>query len=333
LKIFITGASGYIGGSVAVALIAAGHQVSGLARSNEATAALAKLGIRPVRGTLDDTEVLAKAALDSDVTVNTANAGHRAAAEAMLKALANTGKTFLHTDGSSIIGTRACGEFVDKVFDEDTPFTPTPQRALRVEIDKMVQCSSGNGMRSVVIAPSLIYGLGHGLNSHSIQVPWLIQVAKKFGVAKHIGPGENRWANVHIDDLMALYVLAIEKAPAGAFYYAETGENSMREVCEAISRMLGQGGRTQSMTVEEAVTEWGEGPANDTMGSNSRVRAKRARAELKWRPKARSLIDEIERGCYAQEAVSPAPGNGIRSGAEPMSALSQKRAHTSQQRT
>ncbi|MGB8083271.1 MAG: hypothetical protein WCF83_22745, partial [Pseudolabrys sp.] len=73
--------------------------------------------------------------------------------------------------------------------------------------------------------------------------------------------------------------------------------------------------------------------ANDTMGSNSRVRAKRARAELKWRPKARSLIDEIERGCYAQEAVSPAPGNGIRSGAEPMSALSQKRAHTSQQRT
>jgi hypothetical protein len=55
------------------------------------------------------------------------------------------------------------------------------------------------------------------------------------------------------------------------------------------------------MTVEEAAIEWGEGPANDTMGSNSRVRAKRARAELKWRPKARSLIEEIERGCYAQE--------------------------------
>jgi len=98
-----------------------------------------------------------------------------------------------------------------------------------------------------------------------------------------------------------LYLLAIEKAPAGAFYYAENGENSMREVCEAISRMLGQGGRTQSMTVEEAATEWGDGPANDTMGSNSRVRAKRARAELKWRPKAHSLIEEIEHGCYLQE--------------------------------
>jgi nucleoside-diphosphate-sugar epimerase len=301
LKIFITGASGYIGGSVAAALMAAGHQVSGLARSDEVTAVLVRLGIRPVRGTLDDTEVLAKAAHDADVTVNAANAGHHAAAAAMLKALADTGKIFLHTDGSSIVGTRSRGKLVEKVFDEDTPFTPTPQRASRVEIDKMVRNAAGDGVRSVVIAPSLIYGLGSGFNPHSIQVPWLIQVAKKFGVAKHIGPGENRWANVHIDDLKALYVLAIEKAPAGAFYYAENGENSMREVCEAISRMLGQGGRTQSMTVEEAATEWGEGPANDTMGSNSRVRAKRARAELKWRPKACSLIEEIERGCYAKE--------------------------------
>ena len=101
--------------------------------------------------------------------------------------------------------------------------------------------------------------------------------------------------------MTALYILAIEKAPAGAFYFAENGENSMREVCEAISRMLGQGGRTQSMSVEEAAAEWGEGPANDTMGSNSRVRARRARAELGWQPKAPSLIEEIERGCYAQD--------------------------------
>jgi nucleoside-diphosphate-sugar epimerase len=301
LKVFITGASGYIGGSVATVLMAAGHRVSGLARSDETTAALANLGIRPVRGTLDNIEVLAKAAHDADVTVNAADASHRAAAAGMLKALAGTGKLFLHTDGSSIVGTRSCGELVEKRFDEDTPFTPTPQRASRVEIDKMVRNAAGDGVRSVVIAPSLIYGRGHGLNSQSIQVPWLIKVAKKFGVAKHIGPGENRWANVHIDDLMGLYLLAIEKAPAGAFYYAENGENSMREVCEAISRMLGQGGRAESMSAEEAATEWGEGPANDTMGSNSRVRAKRARVELKWQPKARSLIEEIERGCYAQE--------------------------------
>jgi nucleoside-diphosphate-sugar epimerase len=300
LKVFITGASGYIGGSIAAALMAAGHQVSGLARSDDTAAALAKIGIRPVHGALEDTEVLAKAAHEADATINAANAGHRAAAAAMLEALAGTGKIFLHTGGSSIVGTRSRGDLVETIFDEDTPFTPTPQRAARVEIDKMVRNAADIGVRSIVIAPSLIYGIGRGLNSHSIQVPWLIKVAKKFSVAKYIGVGENRWSNVHIDDLTGLYVLAIQKAPAGAFYFAENGENSMREMCEAISRMLGQGGRTESMTIEEAVIEWGEGPANDTMGSNSRVRAKRARANLDWQPKARSLIEEIEFGCYAQ---------------------------------
>ena len=301
MKIFITGASGYIGGSLAAALMAAGHQVSGLARAAESAAALEQIGIAPVRGTLDDANILAQAARASDVTVNAADASHRAAAEAMVHALADTGKTLLHTSGSSIVGTRAGGELVEAAFDEDTAFTPSPTRASRVTIDTMIRAAAGNGVRSIVIAPSLIYGRGRSLNPHSIQVPWLIRLAKKYGVAKHIGSGSNRWSNVHIDDLVPLYMLAIATAPAGAFYFAENGENSMREICEAISRMLGQGGRTQSMTVEEAAAEWGEGAASDTMGSNSRVRAKRARAELEWRPCGPSLIEEIEWGCYAQK--------------------------------
>ena len=183
----------------------------------------------PVRGTLDDAAVLAQAARDADVTINTANAGHRGAAEAMVKALAGSGKIFLHTSGSSIVGTRARGELVEQIFDEDTPFTPTQFRAPRVAIDEMVRGAAENGVRALVIAPSLIYGRGRGLNPHSIQVPWLIALARKFGVARHIGSGENRWANVHIDDLVTLYLAAIEKAPAGAFYFAENGENSMRE--------------------------------------------------------------------------------------------------------
>jgi len=305
MKVFITGASGYIGGSVAAALIARGDDVTGLARSEASAGALRERGIAPVIGTLDDANVLAKAAREADVTINAANAGHREAAEAMLKALAGTGKGFIHTSGSSIVGTRARGEFVAAVFDEDTPYTPTPQRAARVAIDKMVRDAARDNLRAVVIAPSLIYGRGTGANPHSIQVPWLIALAKKAGVAKHIGSGENRWANVHIDDLVRLYLLAADKAPAGAFYFAENGENSMRETCEAISRMLGQGGRTQSMTVDDAAAEWGEGSANDTMGSNSRVRAKRARAELKWQPRERSLIEEIARGCYAEANPKP----------------------------
>jgi nucleoside-diphosphate-sugar epimerase len=300
MKIFITGAGGYIGGSLAQALLAAGHAVSGLTRTAKSADALTRRGVVPVRGTLDDADVLADAAAAADVTINAASADHRAAAEAMLGALAGSGKTFIHTSGSSIVGTRARGELVDQVFDEDTPFTPSPARAARVAIDDMVRGAANTGVCSMVIAPSLIYGRGHGLNPHSIQLPWLIALAKKYGAAKYIGPGENRWSNVHIDDLVTLYLLAIDKAPAGAFYFAENGENSMREMCEAISRMLGCGGRTQSMTVEEAAAEWGEGPANDTMGSNSRVRAKRARAGLNWRPQGPSLIEEIERGSYAE---------------------------------
>ena len=301
MKIFITGASGYIGGAIAEALLAAGHEVSGLARSEATAAALRQRGITPVAGTLDDSTALAAAALKADVTVNAADAGHRAVAEAMVGALAGSGKAFIHTSGSSIVGTRARGELVEAVFDEDTPFTPSPQRAARVAIDAMVRAAAADGVRAAVIAPSLIYGRGRGRNPHSIQVPWLIALAKKAGVAKHIGSGANRWSNVHIDDIVSLYTAAIEQAPAGAFYFAENGENAMREVCEAVSRMLGFGGRTQSMTVEDAAAEWGEGAANDTMGSNSRVRAKRARAELGWRPSGNALIEEIERGCYAEE--------------------------------
>jgi nucleoside-diphosphate-sugar epimerase len=303
MKVFIVGASGYIGGSIAAALVKQGHEVSGLARSDETAAALQQRGIAPVRGTLDDAAALAAGARAADVTIGAANADHRGAAEAIVKALTGTGKTYLHTSGSSIVGTPARGEFVAAVFDEDTPFTPPPARKGRVEIDNMVRGAAG--MRGVVIAPSLIYGLGHGANPDSVQVPWLIALARKAGVAKHIGSGENRWANVHIDDLVRLYLAAAENAPVGAFYFAENGENSMREMCEAISRMLGQGGRTQSMTVEDAAAVWGEGPAEDTMGSNSRVRARRARAELGWQPAGKGLIEEIERGCYAGEQTTP----------------------------
>src|SRR3569833_1908432 len=286
MKVFITGASGYIGGAVAAALIARGDEVSGLARSEASAGALRERGIAPVIGTLDAAHVLAKAAREADVAISAANG-------------------FTHTPAPSIAGTRAHGESVEAVFDEDTPYTPTPQRAARVAIDQMVRDAARDNLRAVVIAPSLLYGRGTGANPHSIQVPWLIALAKKAGVAKHIGSGENCWANVHIDDLVRLYLAAADKAPAGAFYFAENGESSMRETCEAISRMLGFGGRTQSMTVDEAAAEWGEGPANDTMGSNSRVRAKRARAELKRQPRERSLIEEIARGCYAEANPKP----------------------------
>jgi nucleoside-diphosphate-sugar epimerase len=132
-----------------------------------------------------------------------------------------------------------------------------------------------------------------------VQVPLLIRLAKKRGNAAHAGPGENIWSNVHIDDLVTLYALAIESAPAGSFYFAENGESSMREACEAINRMLGFAGPPTAMSMAEAAAEWSEGTTEDTMASNSRVRAKRAR-QLGWKPNARGLIEEIEQGCYRE---------------------------------
>jgi len=297
MKVFCTGASGYIGGSVAAHLVAAGHQVTGLVRSREKADAVYARGIQPMLGTLDDGERLAQAAHAADVVVNAASADHKGAAAALLGALAGSGKLLIHTSGSSIVGTRARGHRSDAIFDESSSITSTPARAARVALNDLILSYRDKGCRPVIICPSLIYGFGHGVEPHSMQVPLLIGLARKRGCSAHAGPGENIWSNVHIDDLVTLYALAIEKAPAGAFFFAENGENSMREVCEAINRMLGHEGAPSAMSMEEAAFEWGEGVAEDTMASNSRVRAVRAR-QLGWKPKARSLIEEIEHGCY-----------------------------------
>jgi nucleoside-diphosphate-sugar epimerase len=299
MKVFCTGASGYIGGSVAAHLAAAGHQVTGLVRSPEKADAVRRFGIEPVMGTLDDSEILSRAAQAADVVVNAASADHRGAVVALLDGLAGTGKPFIHTSGSSIVGTRARGERSDAVFDEDTPITPAPARVARVALNEFILSHRDKGCRPVIICPSLIYGIGRGAGRDSVQVPLLIRLAKKRGNAAHAGPGENIWSNVHIDDLATLYAFAIEEAPAGAFYFAENGENSMREVCEAINRMLGFAGPPAAMSMQEAAAEWGEGTAEDTMASNSRVRAVRAR-KLGWKPQARSLIEEIEQERYGE---------------------------------
>ena len=299
MNVFITGASGYIGGSVAKALLTAGHKVSGLVRSDARAETVRAQSIEPVIGTLDDVAILEAQATDADLIVSAANADHEISAKTLLQAMEGSGKTFIHTSGSSVVGTQAGGQRLDDVYDEKTPISPSPGRAARAALNEHILSYSAKGLRPVIVCPSLIYGLGRGATEHSMQVPWLIETARKNGIAKHYGPGENIWSNVHIDDLVDLYLLALASAPSGAFYYAEDGENSMREICKSINKMLGFEGDPKAMSLPEAAIEWGEGAAQNTMGSNSRVRAKRARSELGWSPKAPSLIAEIEHGCYS----------------------------------
>ncbi len=313
MRVFVTGATGYIGGTVALALRDAGHDVSGLARSDDGADLLAKAGIAPVRGALDETEALARAAGEADAVAHAADADHAASARALLAALGGTGKTLIHTSGSSIVGTPAGGRLLAQVYDEDTPFTPSSGRAARVALNAEILAGAGQGLRPVIVCPALIYGKGRLGGRQSMQVPWLIATARRHGIAKHLGPGENRWSNVHVDDLADLYLLALDRAPPGAFYYAENGENSMRELCVAIGRTLGFGDETAAMSEAEAAAEWGEGPALNTMGSNSRVRAVRARAELGWAPHRPSVADEIARAATPERERRPdEPGTGAR---------------------
>jgi len=289
VKIFVTGASGFIGGSVAAALIANGDRVRGLVRSRDKADAVAACGVAPILGSLDDADLLRAEAGAADAVVNAASSDHRGAVEALIAALAGSAKPLIHSSGSSIVADMAMGEPSARVFDEATPIAPLPERAGRVAIDKLVQTASG--IRSVVLCNSMIYGNALGPPAQSVQLPALVRQARASGVACYIGRGLNRWSNVHIADVAALYVLAIAKAPAGTFMYVESGEEALGEIAMAIGSRF-RLGPAQSLPASEAIAVWGRNLAVLSLGSNSRVRG-RAAGNLGWVPAHRSITGWI----------------------------------------
>ena len=285
MKIFVTGANGYIGGSVASALITDGHKVRGLVRSKEKADAVAAHGVDPVIGSLDDADLLQAEARAADAVVNAASSDHRGAVEALISGLSGSGKPLIHSSGSSIVADLAMGEPSDRIFDEMTPIVPLTERAARIAIDQLVLTAPG--IQSVVLCNSMIYGSALGSPAQSVQIPALVRQAKVSGVARYIGRGLNRWSNVHIADVAALYVLAIARAPAGSFMYVESGEEALGEIVRAIAAQLGLG-PAQSISAEEAIAFWGRKLAVFSLGSNSRVRG-RAAVNLGWLPAHRSI--------------------------------------------
>ncbi len=294
MKIFMTGATGYIGGTIASRLLDDGHEIRGLVRDAEKGRKLAAFGVEPIIGGLDDAAILAAEARRADAVINAANSDHRGAIDAFLEALAGSNKPFLHTSGSSIVADDAHGDVAsEKIYDEETPFEPVPGKQARVDIDCTIRDASRRGVRSIVVCPTMIYGNGLGLARDSAQIPGLAKRAKASGVVRHVGQGLNIWSNVHVEDVADLYRLALEKAPAGSFFFAENGEASYRDICAAIARRL-KLGEPQAWPFEEAAKELGENSAAYTFGSNSRVRARRARGELGWQPKHGSATKWIE---------------------------------------
>jgi len=291
VRVFVTGANGFIGGAVASVLVAAGHTVHGLVRDKVKAAAVAAHGVEPVVGSLDDAALLQAEARAADAVINAASSDHRGAVEALIAGLADSGKPLIHSSGSSIVADLAMGEPSERIFDEATPPAVLPDKAARVAIDRLVLGAAGAGIRAVVLCNTMIYGHALGPPAQSVQIPALVRQANASGVVRYIGRGLNRWSNVHIADVAALYPLALAKAAAGTFMYVESGEAALGEIADAIATRLGLG-TAQSWTAEQAIAAWGRNMAVFSLGSNSRVRGKAA-AALGWAPARRSVTEWI----------------------------------------
>ncbi|MBD0371131.1 MAG: SDR family oxidoreductase [Pyrinomonadaceae bacterium] len=291
MKVLLTGATGYIGSAVTDALRRAGHEVTGLARSDEAVERLKERGIQSVRGDLTDTDILSKASSEADAVIHTAlphspeaPAVDRNAVEAILNALEGTNKPFIYTSGIWVYGSTG-----DTVATEDTPLNPTPMVAWRPYDEKLALEGAARGVRSVVIRPGIVYGGEGGI------VGGMIQEAREKGIVRFVGTGDNRWPQVHVEDLAELYVLAIERAPAGTLINGTSrGSVRVRDVAEAASRAGGAGGRVEAWPLEEARKKLGA--YADALALDQQVSGKRAEELLGWKAKAASLPEFLERG-------------------------------------
>lgn len=292
MNIFITGSAGFIGGSIATGLVERGHQVTGLVRSAAQAEEMITLGITPIIGTLDDGALLTEQASKADAVINAASSDHRGAVEALIAGLKGSNKVFLHTSGSSIVGDASGGLASDVIYYEGQLPEPTADKAARVAIDNLVLSAAQEGVNSAVICNTLIYGHSLGVKRDSVQLPRLLKQARKSDIVRHVGPGLNIWSNVHINDVVELYALALEKNQPGTFYFVESGEASFVDMSIAIAKAL-KLAVTQSWPLKDAEAEWGYEMANYGLGSNSRVRGKNARELLGWVPKRTSVTEWI----------------------------------------
>jgi nucleoside-diphosphate-sugar epimerase len=292
MDVFLTGGTGLIGSAVLHALLEDGHTVHALARSDRSASILTAAGAAVVRGDVDDPALLAEAARSSDGFIHTAAAADGKDAErdaalldAVLPALAGTGKPYVHTSGVWLHGSGT--------FDEDSPFAPPALTAWRLPLDARVRAAAADGVRSVLIAPGIVHGRGLGL-------PDLVKNGPRTddGALVLPGSGEQHWTTVHTDDLARLYAAALTDAAPGSYYLGVSGQNpTVREIGEAALRGAGQEPRTVPST--DADTEARLGPLAGAFALDQQATGARARTELGWKPTGPSLLEDLSSGSYA----------------------------------
>lgn len=299
MRLFLTGATGYIGTAVAERLRAAGHRLSGLARSDQAAERLRAAGVEPVRGDFADPAAVGAAAREADGTISMATTYDPAvdvpAVNAMLAALADSDKPLIYTGGIW-----SYGDTGGAVVNETTPVKPIPRVRWREDVENRVLAAARRRIRTILIRPAIVYGRGAGMPAE------FAESARKEGAARVVGTGENRWPLVHVDDLADLYLLALEKAPAGTLLLAVGAQSvRVRDLATAASRGAGANGRIIAWPLEEARAALGE--YADALALDQQASAERARETLGWKPHRPAPLEDLERGSYvslARRAVS-----------------------------
>jgi nucleoside-diphosphate-sugar epimerase len=294
MQVFVTGATGFVGSAVVRELLAAGHAVTGLARSEAGAAALEAAGARVQRGTLDDLDVLARAAAAADGVVHT-GFNHdfskfaqnceqdRRAIEAIGRGLEGTRKPLLVTAGLALIAP-------DRLATETDPPVPvTPSYPRASEHAAAALAARGIHASTVRLPPSV-----HGAGDHGF-VPMLIQLAREKGVSACVEDGSNRWAGVHRVDAARVYRLALERGAVGARYHAVADEGvPMQAIADVIARRLGVPRADLAPDAAAAHFGWFAHFAGIDMAASSAW----TREVLGWQPREAGLLDDIASAGY-----------------------------------
>jgi nucleoside-diphosphate-sugar epimerase len=306
MRVFVTGATGFVGSAVVRDLMDAGHRVVGLARSDQSAAALAAAGVEAHRGSLDDADSLRAGAAASDGVIHTAFnnisettdfvaacEADRRAIEALGEALAGSDRPLVITSGTGLL---PAGRLATE---EDVP-DPDSHAAIRGASEEATLAFAERGVRVSVVrlAPSV-----HSDADKRGFVPSMIGIARAKGLAAYVGDGSNRWGAVHQLDAARLFRLALESAPAGARLHG-VGEEGvpLREIAEVIGRHLNV--PVASLSPQEAAAHFGwlagfvamDGPASSVL----------TQKQLDWHPQGIGLIADLEAGHYFADASAAA---------------------------